>query len=367
MNPTIPPPQIVNSVAGCYGATPPCLSLPTPGSAVGFVPSSFVELLLVVLFVGVCEGLLYAFHVWITRRGGDPLETRSSYASLISLGLSWALVIVVGVWWLGQTPALAAATANQQTIATYQGASLFAQYCVPCHGPRGEGFIGAPLNIPQLRGDPSSNPAIYNFLVTTISEGRAGYVSPTWVKTSDGYWQSETAMPAWLQADGGSLTIDQIDDLSTFIMVGDWNEVQQDIPAVAPATPNGAWPDSTESPAEQKAAQQTIENVGCLNCHTIGGVNDGGKIGPDITNVATWSSDPGWKQFVYDWIQDPNLLQQEQKRAPIYWNPNYPHTSATLIYGQVQKMTLPPNFMPKLQMTDQQRQQIVNYLFSIKQ
>jgi mono/diheme cytochrome c family protein len=366
MNPTVASPHVVNTVAGCYGALPPCLNLPTPGSAVGFVPSGFVELLLIALFVAVCEGLLYAFHLFVTRRGGDPLEVRSSYSTLISLALSWALIIVIGVWWLGQTPVLAAAANNQELIAADQGAALFAQYCVPCHGPRGEGFIGAPLNIPQLRGDPSQDPAIYQFLVTTISEGRPGYVGPTWVKAPDGHWQSETAMPTWLQADGGSLTIDEVDNLATFIMVGDWNQVLQDIPAEAPPTPDGAWPASTMPAAQQQQAQQAIEQIGCLNCHTIGAKNEGGKVGPDITLVESWSKDPSWKQFIYDWIQNPKLMSQEQMRAPIYWNPNYPHTSANLIYGQVQKMTLPDTYMPTYQMTDAQRHLIVDYLFSIK-
>jgi mono/diheme cytochrome c family protein len=366
MIPTVSAPHVMNTVAGCYGAVPPCVVLPTPGSAVGFVPSGFVELILIFLFVGLCEGLLYAFHVWVNRRGGDPLEVRSSYSSLISLALSWALIIVVGVWWLGQTPVLAAAASNQQTIAADEGAALFAQYCVPCHGPRGEGFIGAPVNIPQLRGSIADNPSVFQFLVNTIANGRTGYVSPTWVKAPDGHWQSETAMPAWSQEAGGPLTMDQVDSLATFIMVGDWNQVLADIAAVAPPTPDGAWPNSTLPPDQQKQAQDAIEQIGCLNCHTLGGKNDGGKVGPDITNVATWSSDPSWKQFIYDWIQDPQKMTQEQMRAPIYWNPQYPHTSPNLVYGQVQKMTLPDTYMPKYQMTDAQRKLIVDYLFSLK-
>ncbi|HVB09264.1 MAG TPA: cytochrome c [Bacillota bacterium] len=367
MNPTVAAPHIVNTVAGCYGAVPPCLNLPTPGSAVGFVPSGFVELVLIFLFVGVCEAILYGFHLWVTRRGGDPLEVRSSYSSLVSLALSWALIIVIGVWWLGQTPVLAAVANNQETIAADQGAALFAQYCVPCHGPRGEGFIGAPLNIPELRGDPSTDPSVYAFLVTTISDGRPGYVGPTWVKAADGHWQSETAMPQWAQTQGGSLTADQINSLATFIMMGDWNQVLTDIAAEAPPTPNGAWPTTSSMPAaQQKQAQALIEQIGCLNCHTIGGVNDGGKVGPDITTVDSWSKDPSWKQFIYDWIQDPQTMSKQQMRAPIYWNPEYSHTTPNLVFGTVQKMTLPDTYMPKYQMTDQQRQLIVDYLFSIK-
>jgi mono/diheme cytochrome c family protein len=364
MTSTIPTPQVVNTVAGCYGANPPCLNLPTPGAAVGYVPSSFMELVLIFLFVALCEGLLYGFQVWVNRKGGDPLETRSSYSAVISLGLAWVLIIVVGAWWLNQGTVLAQAGNNQLAIQEADGAALFAQYCVACHGPRGEGVIGAPLNIPELRGSVADNPAVFSFLTQTIAQGRPGYVSPTWVKAPDGHWQSETAMPAWSQDAGGPLTDAEIDDLATFIMMGDWTQVASDISGVAPPNPNGPWPKSSLPPAQQQAAQQTIEAVGCLACHTIGG--RGAHIGPDITLVAQWSKDPGWKQFIYDWIKDPATMSQQQLRAPIYWNPQFPHTSPTLVYGQTQKMALPDTFMPKLTMTDQQRQQIVDYLFSIQ-
>jgi mono/diheme cytochrome c family protein len=336
----------------------------------GFYVTGTVEFIMVIVLVLVCEALLYAFHCWTVRRaartGADPLEVRSSYSSLLVLGLSWVLILVVGFAWLNEGNRMAAAQAFQTQEQTTAGAQMFASYCVPCHGPQGEGVIGAPLNQPSLRGNPSSDVTLYQFLVTTISDGRPGYPAPTWVRVNQPngqwYWQSETAMPYWAQSQNGPLTIDQIDDLAKFLMEGNWNSVISYIP---PGNPSGSWPAPTASTlplAQQQAAQRTIDQIGCLSCHTIG--QRGQKIAPDITNVDKWGVS---KQFVYDWIANPPLVSQQQHRAPTHWNMEFANKGGSpLPYGQPQVYTLPPTFMPKLNMTPAQRQLIVNYLFSMK-
>jgi mono/diheme cytochrome c family protein len=75
------------------------------------------------------------------------------------------------------------------------GAVLFAQNCVVCHGANGEGRIGAVLvkNWPSIRPDLS--------IKNTISNGIQGSV-----------------MPSWSQARGGPLSEAQINDLVAFIL-----------------------------------------------------------------------------------------------------------------------------------------------------
>ena len=75
------------------------------------------------------------------------------------------------------------------------GAILYSQNCAVCHGPNGEGRIGA-----QLAKDwPSTRPDLR--IKSTISTGVAG--SP---------------MPAWGQENGGPLNESEIDDLVAFIL-----------------------------------------------------------------------------------------------------------------------------------------------------
>jgi mono/diheme cytochrome c family protein len=74
-----------------------------------------------------------------------------------------------------------------------RGAVLYGENCAVCHGPRGEGRVGATLakDWPAIRADLR--------VKTVIEEGVPG--SP---------------MPAWSQAHGGPLTDEQINDIVAF-------------------------------------------------------------------------------------------------------------------------------------------------------
>ncbi|NLF74359.1 MAG: cytochrome c, partial [Chloroflexi bacterium] len=87
-------------------------------------------------------------------------------------------------------------TLTQKERAAIERATiLYAQICVECHGPFGEGLNQNPtLNRPAVRSmDPQD---IYN----TIARGRLN-----------------TAMVAFLNSEGGIFTSTQIDDLVTLI------------------------------------------------------------------------------------------------------------------------------------------------------
>lgn len=76
-----------------------------------------------------------------------------------------------------------------------RGAILYAQNCIVCHGPNGEGRVGAPL----AKYWPSIRPDLR--VKETISNGVPG--SP---------------MPAWSQEKGGPLSEQDIDDIVAFVM-----------------------------------------------------------------------------------------------------------------------------------------------------
>jgi mono/diheme cytochrome c family protein len=76
-----------------------------------------------------------------------------------------------------------------------RGAALYDQNCAMCHGPEGEGRIGATLakDWPAIRPDLR--------IQSTIANGVSGSV-----------------MPAWSQANGGPLAEQEINDLVAFIL-----------------------------------------------------------------------------------------------------------------------------------------------------
>lgn len=97
-----------------------------------------------------------------------------------------------------------------------QGAMLFHENCAVCHGPNGEGRIGATLakNWAGIRPDLT--------IQTTIENGVEGSV-----------------MPAWSQANGGPLTTAQIDDLVAFVLSRPNTQFQPpEVTATPPFTPS---------------------------------------------------------------------------------------------------------------------------------
>ncbi len=95
------------------------------------------------------------------------------------------------------------------------GEQLFAENCVACHGADGSGGIGPALNSKQFLGEASDSQ-----ILGLISTGVPG-----------------TQMSAYLQDNGGSMTLEDIVSLVTYI-----REWEPD----APDVPN--WRDITQAP-----------------------------------------------------------------------------------------------------------------------
>jgi cytochrome c oxidase cbb3-type subunit 3 len=99
-----------------------------------------------------------------------------------------------------------------------QGAALFDQNCVVCHGADGQGRVGAALakNFSSVRPDLT--------VKNTISNGIAN--SP---------------MPAWSQAKGGPLTEQEINDLTAFVLTLADNPVVFEQPSLTEAVLQPSW------------------------------------------------------------------------------------------------------------------------------
>jgi mono/diheme cytochrome c family protein len=166
-----------------------------------------------------------------------------------------------------------------------RGARLYQENCAVCHGPDGEGRVGATLarNWPSIRPDLT--------VQNTIENGIPG-----------------TAMPPWSQANGGPLSEDQIDDLVYFIL--SWQT------GGAPAVEAG--PSPTRRPTLEPIPEVSgdpnngavLYDANCVVCH---GVNGEGRIGatlernwpsirPDLSvrnvimNGVAGSPMPAWSQ-----------------------------------------------------------------------
>ncbi|MBI2846150.1 MAG: cytochrome c [Chloroflexi bacterium] len=135
-----------------------------------------------------------------------------------------------------------------------KGISLFAQYCVTCHGKLGEGFIAPPLNREEIRTAEAED------LYKVISRGRG-------------------AMPAWLREEGGALDSEDIRSLIAFIQADPprWAEVAGAIPTPTPCPEGQFCP--TPTPEPPAVAGRRIFNSVCAVCHAFDGEGD---IGPRL-------------------------------------------------------------------------------------
>ncbi|HEY8498057.1 MAG TPA: c-type cytochrome [Limnochordales bacterium] len=273
---------------------------------------------------------------------------------LIVMLLSWALVILWGAYWAREGNRMAATRAAFREEMIDRGAQLFAQNCVICHGPAGEGVVGPSLNRAALQGDPENDREIYDFLYNTIARGRPGSTTPRWQRLPTGEWASFTAMPAWSVQSGGPLNEQALRQLVYFLMSGQWQRVSRYIPA---ARLEGDLPAAQGVPEEiQQQAQAIIRQKGCLVCHTIGSV--GGHIGPNLTDVGSWGLD---LEFVKGWIRDP---ASTRNRAPVYFSnfggvgPDGRPSGTRIEYG--------PTQMPNLGLTEQEAEIVARYLLGLK-
>ncbi|BAS27361.1 c-type cytochrome [Limnochorda pilosa] len=230
---------------------------------------------------------------------------------LVVIALAWILILTWTAYLVLENRRMATAGEEQTASLVARGLDIYANNCVVCHGPMGEGVVGPPLNREEFRGDPEEATDAYDLIYRTVSQGRPGSTETHWVRLATGEWASFTSMPTWSQDFGGPLNEQEVRAVATFIMLGDWTQVNGRIPA---PRLQGELPDAGVAPEVNQQAKAIIQAKGCLACHTIGQV--GGFVGPDLTKVGTWGLDA---DFLKTWISDPPAMKD---RAPVYWS-NY--------------------------------------------
>jgi mono/diheme cytochrome c family protein len=168
------------------------------------------------------------------------------------VGLALLVTLILMAFW--QSPIMAQGPTQEQLEL---GARLYAENCAICHGPNGEGRVGATLSKdwPSIRPDLS--------VKMTIERGVPG--SP---------------MPAWSQANGGPLTDDEIEVLTLYILSWETGGLPElsPTPTFAPRPPITPLPEVEGDP--NRGAVLYAEN--CAVCH---GPDGEGRVGVKLAKA----------------------------------------------------------------------------------
>lgn len=162
----------------------------------------------------------------------------------------WFAALLLMSWlFTNQSFAQAQTTPPSEDLA--EGALLFEQNCIMCHGPYGEGRVGATLakNWPSIRPDLTVR--------TIITNGVPG-----------------TVMPPWSETKGGPLSESQIDSLVAFILSWQSNDPSQII-IVPTATLRPAITPIPEVQGDPNRGAVLFDQ-NCAVCH---GANGEGRVG----------------------------------------------------------------------------------------
>jgi mono/diheme cytochrome c family protein len=160
------------------------------------------------------------------------------------------MLLLLLVFW--RAPVLAQGPTEEQLE---MGAQLYAENCAVCHGPKGEGRIGAELS----KDWPSIRPDLR--VKTAIEEGVSG--SP---------------MLAWSQENGGPLTDEEIESLTLYILSWETGGLPDlsPTPTFTPRPPITPVPDVEGDP--NRGAVLYAEN--CAVCH---GRDGQGRVGVTLS------------------------------------------------------------------------------------
>jgi cytochrome c1 len=293
---------------------------------------------------------------------------------LTSVILTTLIVLMIPVYYMFESQRQFRYTIAEENESVERGAALYAGNCSPCHGVQGQGnatqpTTGKSTGAPPLRGfvtevGPDGRPQqvawtksrTEDYLRATISAGRpplGGHPAP-----------GAVVMPTWSERFGGPLRDIDIDYLVKFLESQQWDLVAkqptlpQEFAKATPAPPVSAGvaiPNPTPGPegsgiisiqtgaqpfkeGNADAGKQVISSRGCGACHVIEGVQGAvGTVGPNLSHIASQKYDnfPNDAEFLKQWINDPQTAK-------------------------------PGTAMPKLGLTDEELNNVVTFLETLK-
>jgi mono/diheme cytochrome c family protein len=276
---------------------------------------------------------------------------------VLGVTLTVVLLLTLGLYGLVDLNRGQATLTADREEAVVNGKHLYAQYCIQCHGPVGEGCIGPALNRtawrPEIGGadNPNYDEGSHDFMKKIIERGRPSN-------------QPGVQMPPWGIEEGGSLDDQKIEEVIAFIQYGDWSQaLEQAASATDLGEPLPTFPDFDDA-GQIARVKEVMLSKGCLNCHTMG--KGGGKIGADLTDVGSRRT----ADWLRDWIEDPKSVPASE-RGPNLWliaptpsletpGPNAPATATP------QAFPMNTTYMPTIEMTDEELELLVDYLSHAK-
>lgn len=317
---------------------------------------------------------------------------RTPQKKLAALLLLWAAVILFQIVWVTEPWRLASAEEELVEVQIARGARLYAENCVACHGPVGEGHVGPPLNRPEWRADVTEieKEQIKNYLTDVIARGRGGTDIPSWEFTEVGgetVITSYTRMPHWGTQDGGPLNEQQVEDIVVMLMNYEWPTGADNLvgPAIPPARLTKSVTSTTTDPNTGQQVEVveevaiTIEDLpkaagvsdvvndrgrevlleaGCLTCHTLGSY--GRAFGPDLTFVGEWTE----PDFLRQWIMDP---AGTIPRMPTQWMGDLEPLTIEVDWTGIHKTVMPGlEALLRREVTDEELDALVEYLSGLR-
>jgi mono/diheme cytochrome c family protein len=199
-------------------------------------------------------------------------------ATLFTLGSAIALL---GIFLTEKSVRIPQATAATIGVQMERGAMDYDQYCATCHGLAGQGAAnetGAPAlnNIVQRYNTPTAAGVVPFDAPNGIRQKYGtmrNYIEATLIAGVRG-----TPMPAWAQSTGGPLRMDQIENITTYILA--WNgQAPESAVAVAETAAAEAMPTPDPLATPFRAGEALFTSKACVGCHAI---DDSVIVGPGL-------------------------------------------------------------------------------------
>ena len=281
---------------------------------------------------------------------------------ILGVTLSIVLLLTLVIYGLIDANRSTTVSASKSEDDARRGKHLYAQYCIQCHGPLGEGCIGPALNRATWRPvlangatNPDWDPATYDLMKRTIVRGRASN-------------QPGIQMPAWSIRENGSLNDAEIEQVITFIQRGDWGTTLEEATSATGLGEELPSYRGFDDKARVAEARRVMLEKGCLNCHRMG--KAGGVVGAELTDVGSRRA----ADWLRRWIKDPKAMPPEE-RGPNLWlvaptaTLPLPSDAAGAQPTGTVEATATPNiypmnrtYMPTIPMTDEELDLLVEYL-----